>query len=137
MTGDSFRSAIVVSCLMLLVAGCDALLTGPVRDNPNDPGSPDWTTQRPFIYKVAKTADNKVQVSWLCSTTYGIYFRVERRIVNTPTYTLIGTVPGSAATNAFIDSTNIPLGHTYGYRVGVVGSAGAVTYSYDMPIDIF
>ncbi len=137
MAGISLRSALAASWMVLLLAGCDAIVTGPARDNPKDPGSPVWTTQRPFIYSVVKTTDNKIQVSWSCSTPYGVSFRVERRIMNTAAYTLIGTVPGSAATNIFIDATGPPVGFTYGYRVGVVGSAGAVTYSYDFPIDIF
>jgi hypothetical protein len=137
MTGNSALAVLIVMNVLLLCAGCDALVSGPVRDNPNDPASPIWTTQRPFISNVSMTADNKVRVNWVCSTKYGIYFRVERRVITASTYALIGTVPGSAATNIFIDSTSIPVGHTYGYRVGVVGSGGAVTYSYDFPIDIF
>lgn len=78
-----------------------------------------------------------VSINWISSTKYGIYFRIERRIALVGSYSLVGTVPGSAVENAFIDTTDIPRGHTYGYRVGVVGSAGAVTYSYDYDIDIY
>jgi len=123
-------------CLLFLLAGCDTV-SGPERDNPNDPGSPNWVTQRPFIYNVTRIADNRVRVSWVCNTMYGSYFRVDRRVITSGSYTFIGIVPGSAATNIFVDSTAIPLGYTYGYRVGVVGSAGAVTYSYDFPVDMF
>ena len=137
MAGNVLQRALIPCCLFLLFGGCDVPVNAPIRDNPSDPGSPNWTTQRPFIYDVSKTADNKVQVKWVCSTKYGVSFNVERRIINTVSYSLIGSVPGSATTNVFIDSTNIPAGHTYGYRVGIVGPAGAVTYSYDFPIDIF
>lgn len=137
MAGNVLRSALILSFLFLLFAACDVPVDAPIRDNPADPYSPNWTTQRPFIYDVSKTADNRVQIKWVSSTKYGISFKVERRIVNTGSYSLIGSVPGSATTSVFIDSTNIPLGHTYAYRVGIVGSAGAVTYSYDFPIDMF
>jgi|GEM_PF-6293289 len=137
MKGRALRLGLIPYCAFLLVAGCDVPVAGPSRDNPNDPDSPVWTTQRPFIYDVSKTPDNKVQVKWLTQTTYGIYFKIDRRIASTGSYSQVGSVPGSAPVNVFIDSTNIPVGHTYAYRVGVVGSAGAITYSYDYPIDIF
>lgn len=124
-------------CAFLLLTGCNAPVDAPVRDNPRDPDSPYWSTQRPYIYRVSFTSDSMVSINWISSTKYGIYFRIERRIALVGSYSLVGTVPGSAVENAFIDTTDIPRGHTYGYRVGVVGSAGAVTYSYDYDIDIY
>ena len=137
MTANASGSLFRALFLIVLFAGCEVPVGAPVRDNPQDPDSPGWTPQAPGIYDVSKTADSKVQVKWLSFTKYGVSFRVERRIITTGDYILVGTVAGSAATNVFIDSTNIPVGHTYGYRVGLVGSAGSVTYSYDFPIDIF
>jgi hypothetical protein len=137
MIGESNQNVVAAFCLILLLSGCDASVSGPERDNPKDPGSPNWTTVRPFIYDVSKTADNTVQVKWVNSTPYGMYFRIERRVITSGDYTLIGSVQGSAATNVFIDGTIIPVGYTYGYRVGIVGSGGGITYSYDFPIDIF
>lgn len=124
-------------CAILLVTGCNPPVDAPVRDNPNDPDSPYWSTQRPYIYRVSFTSDSMVSINWISATKYGVYFKIERRIAFVGSYALVGTVPGSAAEDAFIDTTDIPRGHTYGYRVGVVGSAGAVTYSYDYNIDIF
>jgi hypothetical protein len=108
-----------------------------VRDNTLDPDSPYWTTTRPYISNVGFNADSTVFVNWISSTKYAVGFRIERRIALTGTYTLVGTIGGSAETNSFIDKSPIPRGHTYGYRVGVMGSAGAITYSYDYHIDIY
>jgi len=121
----------------LLLGGCEGMPTGPARDNPADPDSPYWQAQRPFIYSVTKTQNNHVTVKWISNTSYGAYFRVDRRVEGTGTYLFLGTVPGPLTTGIFVDSSSIPVGFTYGYRIGVVGSAGATTYSYDYPIDIF
>ncbi len=137
MTGSVVRRTLFYGWLVMLIEGCGVPIDSPLRDNPNDPDSPVWTTQRPYIYDVSKTPDNKVQVKWVTQTKYAASFHVERRNMNSGSYVLVGSVPGSAATNVFVDSTNIPVGFEYGYRVGIVGSAGAVTYSYDYPIDIF
>ena len=128
---------LLLTCAFLLLAGCNVPIDPPVRDSLKDPDSPYWTTVRPYIYRITLTSDSMVSVNWISSTKYGVSFRIERRIALVGSYTLVGTVPGTAATNGFIDTTDIPRGHTYGYRVGVVGSAGAVTYSYDYNIDIF
>ena len=129
--------AMISACALLLMAGCDSLPAGPTRDNTHDPGSPNWSTQRPFIYSVAFTPDSNVVVKWVSNTDFGVEFTIERRIANTGTYSLIGSLPGPVATGAFIDATKPPKGHTYAYRVGTVGSGGGTTYSYDFPIDIF
>ena len=129
--------AIIVAALSMIIAACDTLPPEPVRDSTSDPLSADWVAQRPFIYSVTKTPDNHVTVKWIANTNYGSYFRIDRRVEPSGSYTFLGNVPGPLTTGAYVDSSSIPLGFTYGYRVGVVGSAGATTYSYDFPIDMF
>ena len=120
-----------------LVSGCSLPVDPLNRDNTKDPDSPYWTTQRPYISNVGFLPDSTISVDWISTTKYAVGFRIERRIALTGTYTLVGMIGGSAETNSFRDATYLPRGHTYGYRVGVMGSAGAVTYSYDFHIDVY
>lgn len=136
----TWRSLFQRSCclgLLLVLASCQMPVDAPDHDNTKDPASPYWTTERPDIYNVGFMPDSTVFVNWVSSTKYAVGFRIERRIALTGTYSLVGTIGGSAETNSFIDRTPIPRGHTYGYRVGVMGSAGAITYSFDYHVDIF
>jgi len=137
MKATTLCNALLCACAAIVFWGCEGMPTGPARDNPADPDSPYWQTQRPFINSVTKTPNNHVTVKWISNTLYGVSFRIDRRVVGSGTYTYLGSVPGPLTTGTFVDSSSIPLGFTYGYRVGVVGSAGATTYSYDFPIDMF
>jgi len=124
-------STVTVLGVMIMVSGCDALPPEPVRDNTHDPGSPYWISVRPYIYSVAKIGTSKAEVKWLSNTSFGVTFKIERGLWGAGTYALVGTVPAPAVSASFIDSSGFTPGSTYVYRVGVVGSAGAVTYSYD------
>ena len=132
-----FSIPILLPCILFLLSACEVPIDPPSHDNPKDPDSPYWTTQAPSIYQVMLTPDSTVMVSWVSTTKYAVGFRIERRIALTGSYSVVGSIGGSAATNSFIDSTYIPRGHTYGYRVGVVGAGGAVIYSYDYDIDVY
>lgn len=133
---ESIR-AIAAAIALSAAASCSDAVEDPVRDNPKDPFSVNWTAERPDVYSVTILPDSSVSVKWVCSTRYGTGFRVERRIHLAAGYTILAFVPGSAFANEYIDRSNIPKGHTYDYRVGVTGPAGAITYSYDFAIDIY
>jgi len=128
----------IVGMLALMVVSC----TSPVElnlDNPHDPNSALWVATRPSISRATLTPEYTINLLWIYADKYAVSFKIERRIYGTNTYALLGTVSASPGGYyyQYVDSSAIPVGHTYAYRVGVVGSAGAVTYSYDFLVDVY
>jgi len=128
----------IIAVTSVLLAACDS----PValqEDNPHDPASQHWVAIRPSISRITANTDHTVDLLWISSDKYGVSFRVERRTYGTNDYALIGSVNvvPSGYSYQYKDSSPLPVGHTYAYRVGLVGSGGAVTYSYDFLVDVY
>ncbi len=103
---------LLISCGFFGIASCNGPLDPPVRDNPKDPVSPYWNGIRPQIQSVSLTPNGSVLITFVSGSKYAVSFRIERRIALTGSYTLVGTIAGSALTNSFYDTSNIPRGYT-------------------------
>jgi len=133
---------IVIACMVLgvVLEGCNP----PVAlhfDNPHDPGSANWVPDlsRPSISNVKLTANYTVLVIWIYSGKNAVVFKLERKKYGTNDYTKIYQVDAISGgyTYQYEDTTSLPRGYTYAYRVGVVSPTGTEMYSYDFDVDVY
>ena len=124
---------ISLTFFLILFSSCEPTLEPPAYENVHDHLTSNFTPDIPSDIILIQKNDRHIDISWKNNSSYGTFFRIERKD-GSEDFKIIGET--NIDSLHFADTSGIIISTQYCYRVGTVAANGNIGYSEDAPFSL-